>query len=194
MLRNFALPDITMKVCINVSTGYNYDIDQVKKILESFQMKTIVFSETIPLAQAFADHVGTEGLAYHSKSTQKVKNEIVSFAKTSRYRVLSTAKALDEGMNVPNIELAVIHSANSTQRQTIQRIGRTIRFVEGKLSVIINVYIKNTRDEGSLRERINGIPNILWVNSIEEIQEELDARQTDFYPENKEFILQPTLE
>ncbi len=41
MLTNFALPDITMKVRITVGTGYNSDIDQVKKILKSVAEKGI---------------------------------------------------------------------------------------------------------------------------------------------------------
>ena len=47
-------------------------------------------------------------------------------------RILITCKALDEGLDVPNVTIGIILSGTSMQRQRIQRLGRIIRKSEGK--------------------------------------------------------------
>jgi superfamily II DNA or RNA helicase len=83
--------------------------------------------------------------------------------------VLCTARALDEGFDVRDIEVAVVCSATSKQRATIQRNGRALRFVEGKTAKIINLYIKGTQDETWLKRRQKGETNIRWIENIDEI-------------------------
>ena len=55
-------------------------------------------------------------------------------------------KSLDEGFDVPNIELAIIVSQTATNRQRIQRIGRSIRKSKNKDSAII-ITLYNSDDE-----------------------------------------------
>jgi len=84
-------------------------------------------------------------------------------------QVLCTAKALDEGFNVENIECAIICSASSKRRQMVQRMGRSLRFVKNKTAKILNIYIKNTQDETWLRKRQKGDTNIRWISDINQI-------------------------
>jgi superfamily II DNA or RNA helicase len=99
----------------------------------------------------------------------KLKQKIINDFEDNKFSVLCTAKALDEGFNVEGIELGIICSASSKQRNSIQRTGRTLRFVPNKTARIINLYIKDTQDEYWLKKRQKGDTNIRWVESIDEI-------------------------
>jgi len=112
-------------------------------------------------------------VGFHSKipKKQRLANLERFKDKRTKVRVISSAKALDEGFNVEGIELAVICSGNSTKRQGIQRIGRAIRFKEGKSALIVNLYIRDSKDEDWTRKRMAGVPGVFWINRLEEIDE-----------------------
>lgn len=87
-------------------------------------------------------------------------------------RVLSTVRAADEGVDIPNVALALMVAYNSTKRQDMQRGGRSERKDYNNLekcALIINLYMMGTQEEKWLREKQKGRGNVMWVTSIEEI-------------------------
>ena len=60
---------------------------------------------------------------------------------------ISAAKALNEGMDIPDISMAIIASGTSKTKDMIQRIGRAVRWEEGKQAVIFRIYIKDSQEE-----------------------------------------------
>lgn len=69
---------------------------------------------------------------YHSKMGQQANRNVLERFKTGEIRVLITCKAMDEGMDIPDVSVGIILSGTATQRQRIQRLGRIIRRNEGK--------------------------------------------------------------
>jgi superfamily II DNA or RNA helicase len=98
--------------------------------------------------------------AYHSKMSggKKVKDQIISDFAENKINVLSTAVALDEGADIPDIGVAIIYGRTSQNRQNIQRIGRAIRWVENKETKIFQIYVKDSQDEKWLESSLKGIP------------------------------------
>jgi len=84
-------------------------------------------------------------------------------------RLISTARALDEGFNVPRINASIVTSGSSKTRQSIQRLGRMIRQEEGKRAFQVEIYIRNTQDEVWLRSRQKESINVNWIDRIDEI-------------------------
>ena len=86
-------------------------------------------------------------------------------------RVLLTAKSLDEGFDCDDIEMGVVHSAGSSDRQGIQRMGRALRTKGDKVAFIVNVYVKDSQDEVWLKRRLKNVPKskISWVDEIDQI-------------------------
>ena len=79
------------------------------------------------------------------------------------YRVLVTCTALDEGLNVPDINVAVIVSQTMSSRQRIQRLGRALR--KGKdLAEIYTIYITEDEKDFLIREfsNLREISNFNW--------------------------------
>ena len=77
------------------------------------------------------------------------------------------------GADIPDIDLAVITSATSKKLQSIQRIGRAIRYQEDKRAIIVDVYAKDTQDEYWLKNRYDSFPSrtIRKIRSIEDIDD-----------------------
>lgn len=109
---------------------------------------------------------------------KKVKSEILRKFSDDRYalRVINTARALDQGTDIKDIEVALILSRTTNPTQLVQRTGRTTRkftFASGedKVAIIINVYIKNTQDEKWLKksQSKSNQASIRWIDSPAEI-------------------------
>lgn len=75
------------------------------------------------------------------------------FKNNPSIRVLATAKALDEGIDLPDLEVAIIASGTRNVRQQIQRIGRVIRLGSGKEVKVINLVLNETIEDTSFRAR-----------------------------------------
>lgn len=60
---------------------------------------------------------------------------------------LGVVDALNEGKNVPNLDQIIIVQGSSKALKAIQRIGRSIRFREGHVALVIILIAKNTVDE-----------------------------------------------
>jgi len=146
-----------------------------KELIDKLDMKTITFSESVDFAQALTKATAPWSTSYSSrmnKGMRKVALEQFNDDKQD-IRVINTAKALDEGFDVPGVELAIIASGSSSPRQDVQRTGRAIRFVEGKVGYIVNLYMPDTQDEKWLRKRQKNSTNIQYVQSLEDVLYEI---------------------
>jgi superfamily II DNA or RNA helicase len=139
-------------------------IEIAKKILKARpESKAITFSTTIKQAEKFGF-----GHIIHSKQTAK-KNRISleEFIKLP-YGVVHTAKSLDEGIDIPGLNLAVILCNTSSSTQKTQRVGRVIRYEQGKSAEIFTLVLKGTNEESWYNTSSSG------NNYIEITEAELD--------------------
>lgn len=90
---------------------------------------------------------------------------------TNMCHVLSTARALDMGADMPNIDMAIVTSGSSKALQAIQRYGRSLRKIEGKSTIIVEIYVLDTQDYKWLKSRQKKVPRnvITHISSITQI-------------------------
>jgi superfamily II DNA or RNA helicase len=150
-------------------------LELARDIIAKFKVKTITFSENINSADELTKIVPL-ALSYHSKISKKLREAHLHLFKQKEWNTLNTSKALDEGFDVGDIELAIITSSRAVNRVDIQRTGRAIRFKEGKLAVIVNLYVKNSKDEEWLRQRQQKANNIYWIENVNDIKFERPER------------------
>jgi len=97
-------------------------------------------------------------------------------------RVLSTARALDEGFDCEDIRIGVISSRSMNFNQQTQRKGRPLRVIPEKpnaIMLIINVYIEMSRDYDVLMHAQKKSTNkIHWVDNIDDIVFEPKAHES----------------
>jgi superfamily II DNA or RNA helicase len=130
------------------------------EIINLFNKKTIVFSESTVFASIIKEKLGNKAVEYHSNmvteirdvtttktskkgittsTTKKVKfglgrlkQEAISKLKdpNSGVSIIVTAKALDEGFDYDELEVGLITSYTSNPTQNVQRKGRVVRLLE----------------------------------------------------------------
>jgi len=122
--------------------------------------KTILFSELKGTADKIYTLLKKEDIPtgiYHSGLKTKERLEMMVKYSQDEYRVMVSVKALEEGIDVPNISMGIIVAGNSQDRALIQRTGRILRNEKGKTAILYQIYIPGTQDEKWARKRLEGI-------------------------------------
>jgi len=178
----------SLKMYYTMATNFNEmqqilpEIEAAKELIETFDVPTITFSESVKFADELTKACFPWAVSYHSKigKYRKVKAIEEFNDKKSDIKVISTARALDEGFDIQDVTLAIVCSGTSTSRQDLQRTGRAIRFAPGKTGLIVNLYIKETQDEKWLRNRQKKTINATHVESIKQIKEALSQASLNY--------------
>jgi len=132
-----------MKARKNFVMNHPKKVEITRQILAARPFsKAITFSATI----AQAEKIGG-GYVVHSGNTKK-KNRLTlqEFSKLST-GVIHTAKSMDEGVDCPGLNLAVILCNTSSKIQKTQRKGRVLRLEPDKIVEIFTLIIKNSNEE-----------------------------------------------
>ena len=106
--------------------------DLVLKIQRAYEDadRSIVFCSTIDSAKQVGACLRERGIAaaVHTSATNDAeRSRILDVFSDGKIKVLVTVQTLDEGVDVPEADLAVILGSTSTKRQMVQRMGRVIR-------------------------------------------------------------------
>jgi superfamily II DNA or RNA helicase len=125
-----------------------------KKVLELVkgcsEDRVIVFSESIDSIEELKNYLVENGVTaetYHSGKPEKVRDAI--FAGWGKeFKVLLAVRALDEGIDVPEVATGIIIASGKSTRQLVQRQGRLMRPVEGKTAKLYVVYAESTYEYG----------------------------------------------
>lgn len=87
---------------------------------------------------------------YHSGLGREQNRDTLRAFRDGEIRILISCRALDEGVDVPDANIAVVLSGTSVQRQRIQRLGRILRTAEGKESAVLYyLYVRESAEERS---------------------------------------------
>src|SRR5690606_36301 len=79
---------------------------------------------------------------YHSQLSPELRRDNLRLCRRGVFDVLVTCKALDEGADIPEVEVGIIASATASSRQRIQRLGRVLRRQPKKeLATIYTIYV-----------------------------------------------------
>jgi superfamily II DNA or RNA helicase len=125
--------------------------------LKNNDKKIILFDEIQTSANDIYDDLNNRGMnpvIYHSGIKAKEKKEAIEKFLDGRSKILVTVKALDEGLDVEDVDIGIIVNGNSQKRQAIQRLGRLLRKKEGKVSKLYMLYVPETKDEDYVKKRI----------------------------------------
>jgi superfamily II DNA or RNA helicase len=114
---------------------------------------TIIFTQTTCVARRVVERLAMYEIAaeYISGDTPKRTREaILSAFRNGTCRVLVAPRVLDEGVDVPSADLAVVVNASRSPRQMIQRMGRVLRANEnsdGRLARLVVIYVEGTSED-----------------------------------------------
>ena len=77
----------------------------------------------------------------------KERKEILARFNSGAYPAVVTSRVLNEGVNVPDANVAIILSGTGSVREHVQRLGRVLRRKEGKRAVLYEVITERTVEE-----------------------------------------------
>jgi RNA polymerase primary sigma factor len=92
--------------------------------------RTLVFTSTIASAQALAERLrslGITALSTDSNLSGIERRQRLDWFKRDDIKVLVAPRILDEGVDVPAADLAIVVAGAQSRRQMIQRMGRILR-------------------------------------------------------------------
>jgi len=89
----------------------------------------------------------------HSGISKEKREESLRDFKNDKFNVLLTSKVLDEGFNIPKLDVAIIMAGDSTDKQTIQRMGRVLRKKKGQNSILYQIYCIDTMEATNANSR-----------------------------------------
>ena len=113
--------------------------------------RALVFTETREAAQKIADDLkadGIEAFAFDSSLDRTDRSDALNLFREGHVQVLCAPRVLDEGIDVPDVDVGVIVSASQSRRQMIQRLGRIVRpNAHGRPSSLFIIYLEGTRED-----------------------------------------------
>lgn len=134
---------------------------------------TIAFTESIESTYDIVRAFSSKSIAaevIHSKLKKDERSEIFKGFSNGEIQLLSAPNLLDEGIDVPEADLAIIVAGTSQRRQMIQRMGRVMRKKkDGRFARFAILYVKDTHEDpkkGAHEEFLNEVLEIAEVSKL----------------------------
>lgn len=140
------------------------------KLVESanFQ-RCLVFHESIEAVDRIVfvlKERGHRAAAYHTGQSPAMRADNLRRFRNGEYEILVACRSLDEGIDVPSADIAVIASASKSTRQRIQRIGRVLRRAPGKpYAQVYTIYLADLEGNELVAEMksLDDADDVQWL-------------------------------
>lgn len=112
---------------------------------------TILFSQTTDAAERAETilwEMGIEGGVLHAELDPSERQDSFDAFRDGSYRFIAAPKLLDEGVDVPDADLAIVLASSRSRRQMIQRMGRIVRKkADGRPGRLAVLYVEGTSED-----------------------------------------------
>ena len=117
--------------------------------------RMLVFTQDNATAYAISRKFLVPVITHHTKQSER--SAILAGLRKGTYGVVVTSKVLNEGVDVPEANVAVVLSGSGSVREHVQRLGRILRRAEGKQATMYEIISACTAEEQiSQRRREHG--------------------------------------
>lgn len=131
--------------------------------------KTIVFCADIGTAESATQMLLKRRVCaetYHSKLSQGHRENILEDLQAGDIEAVVAVNALDEGVDVPDLDLGILVSGTSRRRQMIQRMGRIVRRKDdGRGAAFVVIYAADTSEDPTRNPDPEGYFGLLTQNA-----------------------------
>jgi superfamily II DNA or RNA helicase len=104
----------------------------------------LVFTQDNATAYALARRFLLPVITHQTKVTER--SEILERFRAGEYTTVVTSKVLNEGVDVPEANVAVVMSGSGSVREHVQRLGRILRKKEGKRAILYELVSGETAE------------------------------------------------
>ncbi len=151
LLRNEAL-----EIALN-SKAKILELEKILKEDNLNRKKIIIFTIHTKLAYTISNRFLIPVITHITRNEER--NEILEGFKKGRYRIITTTKVLDEGVDIPDANTGIILSGTGSKREFVQRLGRLLRPKNNREDVaeLIEIISSDTSETYTSNKRNTGI-------------------------------------
>jgi ERCC4-related helicase len=131
------------------TTKQNYSGYEDKQVPTNYQKKILIFSQyrdTLEVITTFLNDNGIPCKGFYGQSnkngqkglSQDKQLSILGDFRLGKFPVLVATSVAEEGLNIPNVDLVLFYEPVPSEIRFIQRKGRTGRFSNGKVVILIS--------------------------------------------------------
>jgi superfamily II DNA or RNA helicase len=113
--------------------------------------RTLVFTQDNATAYLISRRFLVPAITHQTKI--KERSRILEQFAAGAYRVVVTSKVLNEGVDVPEANVAVVISGSGSVREHVQRLGRILRRGEDKRAILYELVSAGTTEIGTSERR-----------------------------------------
>lgn len=106
--------------------------------------RTLIFTQDNATAHLIARRFLVPVITHQTKVTER--SAILAAFAAGTYGAIVTSKVLNEGVDVPDANVAVVLSGSGSVREHVQRLGRILRQREGKRALLYEVVTARTTE------------------------------------------------
>lgn len=120
-------------------------LDYLEHLLHEHRSdRTLVFTQDNATAYAIARRFLIPVITHQTKVSER--SEILERFRGGVYRAIATSKVLNEGVDVPAANVAVVISGSGSVREHVQRLGRILRPADGKRAILHELVTDSTSE------------------------------------------------
>lgn len=127
----------------------------------------LIFTQTIAAAEDAAKLLRGAGLAayaVHSRQDRELRRVLLEQFAHMGGGMITAPQVLDEGVDVPSADIAVILASSKSRRQMVQRMGRVLRRKDdGRLARFVILFVHGTSEDPSRGAHEDFLDEILPV-------------------------------
>ena len=178
---------------LKIKSDYLALLIAIKKSVEKYNIKKIFsFHSGVPKAKKFTEGILPDSLGYHLKDfytshvsgamSMRKRDIIMEEFKQNPKSVVSNARCLVEGVNVPAVDMVAFIDNKSSEIDIVQAIGRALRKPRGKNAskkkygyVLLPLFIERKKNESLAKsiERTNFEKVVLMLKALKEHDSEI---------------------
>lgn len=113
--------------------------------------RCIVFTKSVEEVYALSRRFLIPGITYETPARER--KEILDRFREGRYRTIIASDVLNEGVDVPDANVAIILAGSASHREYVQRLGRVLRPKEGKSALLYELVTAETGEVHASRRR-----------------------------------------
>jgi superfamily II DNA or RNA helicase len=113
--------------------------------------RTLIFTQDNATAYAISRRFLLPLITHQTKVTER--SEILERFASGKYTAIVTSKVLNEGVDVPSANVAVVMSGSGSVREHVQRLGRILRRQEGKHAILYEIVAADTNETSTSERR-----------------------------------------
>ncbi len=120
-------------------------LDALERLLRQHRNhRTIVFTQDNATVHLVSRRFLVPAITHHTKVRER--SEILAAFSAGRYGAVATSKVLNEGVDLPEANVAVVMSGSGSVREHVQRLGRILRKRDGKRAVLYELVTGGTAE------------------------------------------------